>query len=146
MAPADVARKLKITRNVAIGRRYRLREAGAALPMLKNKVASPLGPAPTSHITLPTKVTIKAWMGPIELLEDHTMPDEAPAPQGLSILDLGAQMCRYQKEDGFFCGDPTSTPLRSYCDAHHAKCWFKPASKKKKAKPFSFARKVQHHE
>lgn len=51
--------------------------------------------------------------------------DFEPPTGKTNVWSVRLSQCRFPGEDGFFCGEPTSSPSRSYCDRHHALCWVK---------------------
>lgn len=51
--------------------------------------------------------------------------DFEPPSGKISVWNVRHSQCRYVDDAGFFCGEATSSPSRSYCNRHHALCWVK---------------------
>lgn len=62
------------------------------------------------------------------VVADRILPvvvDFEPPAGKVSVWNVRNFQCRFVDEAGFFCGSPTPSPTRSYCDHHHALCWVK---------------------
>lgn len=46
-----------------------------------------------------------------------------PLPGKVNIWNVKPCQCRWVDEEGFFCGEVTGAPTKSYCPEHHARCF-----------------------
>lgn len=109
---AQIAERLGLTKGQVDGVLYKYElkkmvDNGADLKLVAPRNGSrnqPSAPATVNDI-LPVEVSFE------------------PPPGKVSIFNVRANQCRWLDDGGFFCGEPTRKPTRSYCDHHHALCW-----------------------
>lgn len=110
MSSVKIARRLGVSRNVAMGLCYRNKielhggtKQNSKLPRLKPK------PKPPIIITAPPK------------------PEPVSGGAGIHILAIGARACRYpiwddvERPTFIYCGDKAA-PCGPYCAPHNARC------------------------
>jgi len=138
----EIARELHTTRNVVMGVVYRAQKQGLAV---KKGPSEPPPPKPKAVVRLPDKkvskhkgvVVRKDVLGkkigpaPVEL---PPTPEVVVKTMPKRLLQLGAYDCRWTVKDGYFCGAPSKSMLRPWCEEHY-KLVYVPVNRSKKA-PF----------
>ncbi len=116
---AEIAKTLGgVTRNAVIGKAHRLKLSNRVSPIQQNKK-----PAPVSVAPKPEKKKAKP-----------VLPVEPVNKDGIQLMDLGANMCRWPygdpREENFgFCGGASIAGL-PYCE-EHAKAAYQAATRNK---------------
>lgn len=132
----EISRTLGTTRSAVIGKAFRLGIKKAILPRSKDTPRPPPKAKP-SKITLPVQFARPRPPEPKspepprpepppEVIEPEVMPE-----QGVSIIELDNETCRWPIEDFRYCGvrEANLAQKRPYCEKHHGMAWneYRPA-------------------
>ena len=129
LSTSAIGAAMKTTKNAVVGRAHRLK-----LPPRPSPIRAGEGPTKDGITS-----QARAAMGPRggaaglqrKLAEAHAVPPETPAPADLPkprVVALAAvRTCQWiegpaRGADTVFCGAPAKAD-RSYCPAHHARCF-----------------------
>lgn len=74
---------------------------------VKVRAAPKPKPRPAPRVVLPV------------VKKDSVVKEVLPPPEGVSLMELKRDTCRWPTGDGIYCGG-VAQGRRSYCDAHHA--------------------------
>lgn len=160
---SEIARIVGVTRNTVIGVANRAQRKGLlegrakVFPVARRKPKPEGNIAPKAvpekpRLTVPVLAMARAPLPDVEdtmMIEPALPPADTSGTTGVPLMAIKGMQCRavlpHKGEDGLamFCGQQTSSALRSFCDHHHALYYDKPERTPRKRTSIDYRPKIK---